>query len=71
MNGSVDPNRVVKTIMKMSEYMYERYKLLKKKNDNNILNCNYDHFFFIKDYSIRLYSIFILFLNLASHLAGI
>ena len=31
MNGSVDPNRVVKTIVKMSEYMYERYKLLKKK----------------------------------------
>ena len=23
--------------------MYERYKLL-KSNDNNILNCNYDHF---------------------------
>ena len=66
MNGSVDPN----TIVKLSEYMYERYKLL-KRNDNNMLNCNYDHFLFIKDYSIRRYSIFILFLNLASHLARI
>ena len=51
------------TIVKLSEYMYERYKLL-KSNDNNVLNCNYDHFIFIKDYSIRCYSIFILFLNL-------
>ena len=40
--------------------MYERYKLLQKSNDNNILNCNYDHFFFIKEYYyIRRYSIFL------------
>ena len=54
----------------MYVYVYERYKLL-KNNDNNILNCNYDHFFFTEDYSIRRYSIFILFLKLASHLARI
>ena len=28
--------------MKKSKYTYERYKLLKKNNGNNTLNCNYD-----------------------------